>query len=143
MKKSIKIVFLMLLVILVFCGVFLIFKDKLLSSGDTEVSDLICSRDISNSTIDIKEEAEFVFKFDKQGIIRSYVEKRIYTFSTEREAQEQYSYFLEYSGANIKIDGNKIFESTEYDIVENQGYYGMSKKELKEYYENNFKYLCE
>lgn len=138
MKKSVKIVLLFLLLIFVGVGVF--FALRLYNN---KFSDLVCFRDVSNSTIDMKEEAKFIFEFDDKGIIKSYKEERSFTFPTSEEAQEYYAYLLEYSEFESKLDNNKVFSSTEYQIVENEGYYNKTKKQIKKHYEEEFKYLCE
>lgn len=143
MKKSIKILFVIILIILVFVVLVFVFKKKILFNNKTNFSDLVCTKDLSNSTVDIKEEVKITFKFDNQGIVKSYLEERNYTFFTESEAQEHYGYLLKYSDAELKIESNKIFTWVEYEMVENEGYYGKTKEELKEYYEKEFNFLCE
>lgn len=142
MKKNVKIIFI-ILITLVIGTLILVFKDKLLDVVKPNYDDLVCVKDVSNSTVDIKEDSKYIFKFNKEGIINSYVEERVYTFLTEEAAQENYNFFLSYSDAVLELQGTKIFSSIEYIINEKEGYYGKSKSELKEYYEKEFGYLCE
>lgn len=141
MKKKTKIIVMILSSIIILAGILLllIFNTNLF----LDTSDLVCIRDDSNFTIDIKEESRYVFKFDNKGVIISYIEERFSTYSSEIEAQEYYDYLKNNYNNEVKIDGKKVSTSKKYDVIENEGYYGKSKKELKEYYETKFNYSCE
>ena len=141
MKKKTKIIVIILSSIIILVGILLllIFNTNLF----LDTSDLVCIRDDSNFTIDIKEESRYIFKFDNKGVIISYIEERFSTYSSESEAQEYYDYLKNNYNNEVKIDGKKVSTSKIYDIIRNEGYYGKSKKELKEYYETEFNYSCE
>lgn len=141
MKKKLIIGIIISLGLLLTTYIILIIK-QIIPNPFLDTSDLVCIRDDSNATIDIKEENVYIFSFDKNAIIKSYKVQYIYILDTEKEAKKYYEYLKETDTPNLKIEDNKVIVFSNYKIEKNKGYYGRSKEQIKKYYEKEFLYEC-
>ena len=151
MRKSIKLVFLILLVVLILVGLFLIFKDKVLLNGENKVSDLVCVR-----TYPETEDREIItIKFDEEGISKEYIETQVMYFSSNEEAKAIYEDTGEdlsesmdgqlnlFYDSKMELDNNTIKSSFYFKIEKGQEMYNKTKEELSIYYETEYRYECE
>ena len=151
MRKSIKLVFLILLVVLILVGLFLIFKDKVLLNGENKVSDLVCVR-----TYPETEDREIItIKFDEEGISKEYIETQVMYFSSNEEARAVYEDTGEdlsesmdgqlnlFYDSKMELDNNTIKSSFYFKIEKGQEMYNKTKEELSIYYETEYRYECE
>lgn len=151
MRKSMKLVFLILLVVLILVGLFLIFKDKVLLNGENKVSDLVCVR-----TYPETEDREIItIKFDEEGISKEYIETQVMYFSSNEEARAVYEDTGEdlsesmdgqlnlFYDSKMELDNNTIKSSFYFKIEKGQEMYNKTKEELSIYYETEYRYECE
>lgn len=151
MRKSMKLVFLILLVVLILVGLFLIFKDKVLLNGENKVSDLVCVR-----TYPETEDREIItIKFDEEGISKEYIETQVMYFSSNEEAKAIYEDTGEdlsesidgqlnlFYDSKMELDNNTIKSSFYFKIEKGQEMYNKTKEELSIYYETEYRYECE
>lgn len=151
MRKSVKLVFLILLVVLILAGLFLIFKDKVLLNGENKVSDLVCVR-----TYPETEDREIItIKFDEEGISKEYIETQVMYFSSNEEAKAIYEDTGEdlsesidgqlnlFYDSKMELDNNTIKSSFYFKIEKGQEMYNKTKEELSIYYETEYRYECE
>lgn len=136
MKKNIEIIIYIIITIIMI----VLFLIAPFSFFDT--SDLICSKVVdtgSFKTID-----ERVISFDKKANIKQIIEKNIIEYKDEETAKKEYERITSEQelSSKIELQGKRLVgESIEVSIEHFVGY-GKSKKEVKEYYEKEFNYIC-
>lgn len=143
MNKKFKIILTTVISILVLIIVYIILIIKgILPNPFLDTKDLVCT--IFESYEDSEETFERIskFKFDNKAIIVSYEVEEISTYSSIESANKNYEYINEEKYTYVEKKENVIHLISTYEIEENKGYYGKTKKEIKEMYEKNFLYEC-
>lgn len=143
MKKGVKILIGVVLSILILVSIYIVLIIKgVLPNPFIDNKDLVCTFNDHDTSV----EEKIIFLFDKNCVVRSYLQKRVYIYSDEKEAKEYYDNFLKkdssiintYKDREISLEGNKIYMTLNYEIDENSIYYKKTKEEIKDIYEKEY-----